>query len=123
MWAVTLPLSKGRSAKSKPWTGPQHVTRDGSVRKSIDAPDSSVQLVDGGSAGSRCQGARHKPQSAGMKTTWPSETAHGPVDTDEVPCWLPWCSEDIVPSSVLMHTISRHISPLIPGTPQIEFCV
>lgn len=116
---VTLPLPKGWDAKSKPWTGPQHETRDGSLRF-IDAPDSSVQLVDGDPASGQCREACHTPQSAGTKRTWPSETAQGPVDTDEVLLWRSWYSEDTVPSSVLMHSIFRHISPVIVRMPQIE---
>lgn len=55
---VALPLSKGWDAKSKPWTGPHHVTRDGSMRRFIDAPDSSVQLVDGDPVSSQCHTQR-----------------------------------------------------------------
>lgn len=101
----TLPLSQGKDVNSKHWTGPQHVSRDGSVRKSVGAPDSSVQLGDGNPARGRCQGACHKEQSTGMKRTWPSETAQDPVAMHKVLCWLPWYSGDTAPSSVLMHSI------------------
>lgn len=96
------------------------MSRDGSMGRFIDAPDSSVQLADGDPASSQCLEAWHTQQGAGTKRTWPSETAHGPVDTDEVLRWRSRCSEDIVPSSVLMHSISRHISPIIVKDPQIE---